>query len=114
VAGGGHRPGDELGAKRGQHAAKLVRNLLMHDKWRKLGLGNDIWDRWIASIEMFQPVSGKQAVQHVVGCRVTLEVKHNETIELEEHEILELINVKFHHEPDGQVIAELNYGEETP
>jgi hypothetical protein len=44
-----------------------------------------------------------------MGLRVVLEVRHNETVELEEPETLELINIKLYHEPDGLVRAELRY-----
>lgn len=111
VDGGGHSPGDELASKRVHHVVKLVRNILMHDKYIQLGLGNIVWKRWIDSIQMFQPAIGDQPVQNVLACRITFEIDHNETIDLEDEKILEIINIKIHHEPDGQVIAELHYEE---
>ena len=109
----GHSSGDELAAKLAQHTAKLVRNILIHDNYRYLDMRGTVWRRWPASITMFQPTSGEQAIQRVVGARFELDVEHNETIELASEQTIELINVKFFHKPDGQVIAELEFGEES-
>jgi hypothetical protein len=84
----------------------------MHPKYERLGFsgyGDPVWDRWVANRTAFQPQSGNLAVQNVMGLRVSLEVRHNETVELEEPETLELINIKLYHEPDGLVRAELRY-----
>ncbi|MCK9556233.1 hypothetical protein M0R36_10545 [bacterium] len=110
---GGHSPGDEAAAKAAHNAAKLVRNILMHDKYKYLGLQGTVWRRWLTSLTTFQPGAGTLPVENVVAVRLALEVDHNETIDLEDHEILEIVNVKMYHDSvDGQLIAELQFGEE--
>lgn len=110
----GHTPGDEQSARNVHNAAKLIRNIIMHDKYICLEMPDDVWWRWVQSMTVFQPQSANQAIQRVVGCRIALDVKHNEYILLEDHEILEVVNVEYRYEPDGQIIAELQYGEESP
>jgi hypothetical protein len=108
----GHAPGDESAAMLAHKIGRFVRKFLMHPKYRRLGFtnaGDPVWDRWVANRTAFQPQSGNPAVQNVMGLRVALEVRHNETVELEEPETLELINIKLYHEPDGLVRAELRY-----
>jgi hypothetical protein len=108
----GHAPGDESAAKIAHKIGRFVRRFLMHPKYERLGFsgyGDPVWDRWVANRTAFQPQSGNLAVQNVMGLRVSLEVRHNETVELEEPETLELINIKLYHEPDGLVRAELRY-----
>lgn len=106
---GGHTPGDEAASKRAHHVVKLARNILMHDKYKYLGLRGLVWRRWVGQITAFQPSSGNQPLNRIAACRLVLEVEHIETIELEDHETLEILNIKLKHEPDGQIIAELEY-----
>ena len=108
----GHAPGDESAAMLAHKIGRFVRKFLMHPKYRRLGFtnaGDPVWYRWVSNRTAFQPQSGNPAVQNVMGLRVALEVRHNETVELEEPETLELINIKFYHEPDGQVVAEIEH-----
>jgi hypothetical protein len=57
----------------------------------------------------FQPRVGNQPVQHVMGFRVVVEAEHNETTDQFDSPTLDIINIQLFHEPDGQVIAELDY-----
>lgn len=107
--GSGHSPGDEAAAKRAHHVVKLCRNLLMHDKYINLEMEGIVSKRWVGQIRSFLPTTGELPVQNVAACRLILEVDHLETIDLPDHEVLEIANVKFYHEPDGQIIAELHY-----
>jgi hypothetical protein len=108
---GGHTPGDMQSAILSHRTVRLVRNILMHDKYGYLGLlgAGFIWSRWIEKITPFQPSIGNQPVEHVRAARLTLAVEHNETIDFEDPSVIEIINVKFYHEVGGQVIAELEY-----
>ena len=109
-AGAGHDLGDVKAAKEAHRVTRLVRNLLMHDKYIALGLSSKLVSRrWIESITAFQPQSGNVPVSHVRACRLVLAVDHLETVDLPDHETIDIVNVKFHYEPDGQVIAELHY-----
>jgi hypothetical protein len=107
----GHTSGDEAASKAAQRVARLVRNILMHDDYRLLNLTGVVWSRWVTEITMFQPTSGNQVIQHVVACRVALDVEHNEEMVFhDESNLIEGVNVKFYKEPDGLLRAELNYG----
>ena len=105
----GHAAGDELSAKMAHNTAKLVRNILMHETYTYLLYRGIVWKRWINAITVFQPASGGQSIERVIGCRIALDVDHNEEIDIETPETLDSIGIKFYHEPDGQIIAELEY-----
>ena len=109
VDGSGHAPGDETAAKRAAYIAKLCRNILMHDSHITLDMTGVVSKRWVGQVRSFLPSQGERPVQHVVAYRLVVEVDHVETIDLPDHEVLEIVNVKYYHEPDGQVIAELHY-----
>lgn len=104
----GHTPGDEAAAKLAHNTTKLVRNILMHDLYKYLGLQGIVWRRWVGQITSFQPQSGGQPLNRVAAVRLVLEVEHNETIDLADHETLEIISIDMRHEPNGQIIAELD------
>jgi hypothetical protein len=107
----GQISGDEQASKDAQRIARLVRNILMHDDYRLFSLTGVVWSRWVTGIAMFQPTSGNQIIQHVVACRVALDVEHNEEMVFhEESNLIEGVNVKFYEEPDGLLRAELDYG----
>lgn len=105
---GGHDPGDQAASELCQHVLKLVRNILMHDKYKHLDMLGVVWRRWPGQITAFQPQSGNQPLNRVAAIRLVLEVEHNETIELEDHETCEIISIDFRHEPTGQIIAEID------
>lgn len=115
----GHNPGDEATAFLTHRTVRLVRNILMHDKWRWLGLRNEkdffqhptarVESRFLNSITVFQPQSGNQPVQRVVAARIALDVEHPEVIDLNDEETLEVINVEFYRGEDDKLIAELKF-----
>jgi len=109
----GHSAGEELAARKVHRAARILRNIIMHDSWTYLGYQGLVWKREIASIDVFQPLSEKRPVENVIGCRLGLDVTFDETTDLADENILEVINITFQYEPDGMVIAELQYGEES-
>lgn len=106
---GGHDPGDEAASKLCHHVFKLVRNILMHDKYKYLDMQRGlVWRRWFGNINAYQPQSGNQPMNRTAVIRSVFEVEHNEEIQLEDHETCEIVNVKMRHEPGGQIIAELD------
>lgn len=109
--GTGHVAGDEQAAKGAQRIARLIRNILMHDDYRHLGLSDGIvWTRSVQDITMFQPASGNQPVENVIACRVALDVEHNEEMVFAEEVLLEGIHIEFYYEAGGLLRAELDYG----
>lgn len=104
----GHTPGDKAAALLAHNTTKLVRNILMHDKHKYLGLQGIVARRWVGQVTSFQPQSGGQPLNRVVAVRLVLEVEHLETIDLADHETLEIISIDMRHEPSGQIIAEID------
>jgi len=111
-SGEGHTSGDENSARAVQRVFRLVRNILMADKYDQLGLPTLVSMRWPGSVISFQPGSQDRPVTSVSAIRLVLEISHIETTELPDEETLEIIDIKFYHEPDGMVIAELEFEEE--
>jgi hypothetical protein len=106
---GGHIPGDRAAALACQRAARLVRNILMSDKYKNLELTSpQIWQRWISNAQSFQPQSGTQPIAHLVGLRFSFIVTHNESTVLADGQTIELINVDIKNDADGSVVAELD------
>jgi hypothetical protein len=110
---GGHSPGDQTVALKAHNVAMLVRNIIMHDDYCVLKLtgSEKPLKRWVPEMTPFQPQSGGQVIQNILGMRVVLEVNHDETILQGDEEICEGIDIVFKHEPDGIVIAEMTIGE---
>lgn len=108
--GGGHIPGDEAAAFEVHRIGRIIRRILMHPDYRNLGLETTYCNtRWLRSREVFAPRNAGIPLNKVLGMRLQLEVNHNEEITLAEEPTLAGFNVKFRHEPDGEVIAELEY-----
>jgi hypothetical protein len=113
---GGQTPGDKGAALVAHRVIRLLRNILMHDKYTYLALRPNVdtngcvWGRWLSDFEIFQPVDGGgRPVQRVVGARLHLDVEHNEIIDLAAQETLEIISVEIQRGEDDMVIAELEY-----
>jgi hypothetical protein len=109
IPAGGHDPADERASKECQRAVRLVRNILMAGEYRWLGLQGTVWDRWVASMNMFQPNSDQPNVQKVVACRIALRVNFSEFAPQIEPETLELLSVDITRASDGMLYAEAEY-----
>lgn len=109
---GGHTPGDEATAFLTHRIVRLVRNILMHDKYRWLGMRDIVEKRWLASQNVFQPVdaSGRPA-QRVVAARLALDVDHPEEIDFEDPNTLTVIDIEFRRGEDNKLLAELRFDE---
>jgi len=106
---GGQEPGDEYAALTAHRAARLVRGILMHGKYRYLGLANGIVGRrHILTRTAFQPQSGSQGMQRIMGVRLALSVDHNEFIGIEEYETIANALITIKHDPTGAIIAQLD------
>ena len=106
--GAGFIAGDEQAAKNAHKAARLVRQILMHDKYRYLELRTFVGRRYVQARTAFQPNEGNQAVQNVMGVRLVLAVKHDEFISLADFNNLEQVFIEMKFEPNGQVIASMD------
>jgi len=103
VAGGGHRPGDELAALEVQRVIRLVRNYLMSAEYTYLGLRGTVGGRWIASIETMDPQLDALQVQRVGAARITLTVDHSEYSPQVRGEPLELLSLNVRRAADGEL-----------
>ena len=101
----GHIPGDEDAARTAHRVARIVRGILMHGKYRYLGMPAVVGRRFVSSRNAFQPQSGNQTVQRVVGVRISLTVDHVETIGIEDYAELERVFIVHRHSPAGMIIA---------
>jgi hypothetical protein len=81
----------------------------MAGEYRWLGLQGTVWDRWVASMNMFQPNSDQPNVQKVVACRIALRVNFSEFAPQIEPETLELLSVDITRASDGMLYAEAEY-----
>ena len=61
--GDGHTAGDKAAVDKAEHAAMLIRNILMHDKYIYLGNQGVVWRRWVSQKTIFQPQSGGKIVE---------------------------------------------------
>ena len=108
---GGHTPGDKEAAFEVQRAIRLVRNILMASQNTYLQLTRNTigGQRWPQSINVFQPQIDGNAVQHVVGARIALEVIFNEFSPQITPETLELLSVDVKRTEDGEIVVEADY-----
>lgn len=107
---GGHSSGDETASVTLHRIVRLVRNIVMHDKYSSLGLDSTLVSkRWIEGITAFQPPLTGPPAFDVAASRVILAVDHLETIDLADHATLSVVNVKFYYETGGKLIAECQY-----
>jgi hypothetical protein len=96
--GTGHKAGDKMAAFEVQRAIRLVRNILMAAEYTYLGVtapkgtSRPIWQRWVQSINTFQPQLDSRPVQQIVGARMAFRVKFNEFSPQIEPETLELLS----------------------
>jgi len=106
TTGSSQTPGDMSSAEEANRIARIVRRILMHPTYIKLGTTDgSVWDRKITQRETFQP--REQSIQKVYGVRLTLEVDYNEVVTLSEQPTIETLYITLQHEIDGLVRASL-------
>lgn len=104
----GFNPGDATASLEAQRAARLVRNLLMAAKYTYLDMRGVVMQRWISSINVFQPQLGAEAVQNIVGVRLTLEVMFQETAtQVAPVGVSEFVGITIHRQETGEVLVKL-------
>ena len=104
----GQTCGDQTSFERVHRVARLVRRILMHPKYQQLGLSSVVSQRWIATRRGFQPTSNGIPIEHVAGIQLQLDVKHEESIDLETLTTAEGAFIQILREPDGKVYAEMD------
>lgn len=106
---GGHVPGDRDAAFTVHRALRLARNILMAAEYTYLGLRGLVWRRWPQSITIFQPPSGENTAQQIVGARIAFEVQFDEFSPQFEPETLEYVSIDVLQAEDGELLAEADY-----
>jgi hypothetical protein len=109
TAGGGHTPGDLDAATNAQRAVRLCRNIIMAGEYTYLGLRGIVGRRWSEARQYFQPDTRSAPALNVMGSRLRLGVKFNETSPQVTGETLETIGIEYKRASDGQVIVEAEY-----
>lgn len=89
----GHVAGDHAAALALGRTTRLVRNILMASEYIALELPALVGRRWINTVQVFQPPTGQEALQKVLGARITLEILANEFSPQYEGVPLELVAV---------------------
>ncbi len=106
---GGHNPGDQVAALEVQRALRLVRNILMAAEYTYLGLRGQVWQRWIRTIQTFQPQLENQQANQIVGARISFQVIFNEFSPQVALETLELVSLDVFRAETGEILLEADY-----
>jgi hypothetical protein len=106
---GGQTCGDQASFERAQRVARLVRRILMHPDYQRLGLPSVVDQRWMMNRRSFQPAVRGLPIEHVAGVQLQFDVKHKENIDLEDLGESEGAFVQIFREPDGKVYAEMDF-----
>lgn len=107
--GTGHTPGDLQASFNVQRLIRLVRNILMASENTYLQLRKTVWQRWIQSINAFQPQLSDRPAVHIIGARIAFNVKFNEFSPQATPEDLETLFATIKRESDGKIVAEAEY-----
>ena len=109
--GTGQLPGDRESAFTVQRGIRFVRRILMASENIHLQLDRKIvGDRWIQSIEAFQPQLDSIPVQQIVGARISFRVSFLEfSPQGDESQILEEIRIDVLRAEDGQIALQQQF-----
>lgn len=110
-AASGHTPGDREATLNAHRALRLVRNIIMADIHTYLKLRPMVGKRMEQSSMAFRPEFNNEAVQHIVGARLTLMVRFIEETNAQSYDILEIVNITTKRAETGEVlfISEFDY-----
>lgn len=111
-SGAGHVPGDQAAAREAHRAMRLVRNIIMASINTYLQLRGTVGQRMITSLTVFQPQSGNQPVENIVGARLALRVLLNETSPQTVGGTLETLAMTVRRAEDGEIVLQAQY--DTP
>lgn len=105
----GHIPADETAFLRAQKVARLCRRVLMHPDYKLLGLKTYVGGRYMSSRRVSPPTANTVPGKHVEAVQLQFEVHHSEFIDFAELTASEGALIKIYREPDGQVMAQMDY-----
>lgn len=107
--GSGQVLGDQEAAFESQRAVRLCRNILMASMYVALELKGLVGQRWVQSIDAFQPAVDDRPVERVVGARLALRVRFNEFSPQYAAPIIELLSVQVKRAPSGELFFQADF-----
>ena len=106
-SGGGHDPSDLLSSLESQRATRLIRNILMFNQYKQLGLPQLVDERWCADIRSIQPTEEMDTIQTVWGVRIIMFVNFQEFTQENLPVTLKTIFQKMKTADSSKVLAEI-------
>lgn len=104
----GQVPADEAAMLGANRLSRIARGILMHPKYQRLGL-SVVHNRWVDNRQALVPGNAQVPVENTACVRLKFQVRHNETINLEDLSEAERALVTIKADPDGPVVAQANY-----
>lgn len=104
----GHTAGDKEAAIVSHRIARLVRNILMADVNTRLQTPALVIERWINSVNTFQPSQGNRQMENILATRIVLNVTFNEFApQADITDLIETIGIDIKRAEDGAILAQL-------
>lgn len=105
----GQDTGDETAFLRAHEIARLARRILMHPDYRQLGIPSVVGYRNMTSRRSNQSGGNDIPGRHIAGVQMQFSVSHCEVYDYLELEASEGALVTIYREPDGRVLAQMDY-----
>lgn len=105
----GHLPGDKDSALEAKRACRLVRNILMAAEYTYLSMRGTVAERWIESMNYYQPQIDNRGVVQASGIRIVFTVKFLELSPQVAAETLEYLSATINRKETGEVYAVADY-----
>ena len=105
----GHTPGDVNSALDAKRACRLVRNILMAAEYTYLGMRGVVMERWVESMNYYQPQIDNRGVVQASGIRIVFTVKFIELSPQVATETLEYLSATINRSETGEVYLVADY-----
>lgn len=105
----GHDCGDEAATLNAQRVARICRRILMHPDYKLLGLSSFVGTRTMTARTMSPKNNEQTPARHTDGVQLQFEITHLEYYDYEELSASEGALVTIYREPDGSIIAQMDY-----
>ena len=68
-----------------------------------------VWSRWPSSVTQFQPNLGENATPQVIGIRLAMDIKFNETTEIRPTGTVDEVFVDAFRSEDGEILFKADF-----